>query len=189
MNNSKSIWNEYALLRKKLKEASLTNHPCPATPTLPNYPYSEPFLLAVQFRRALTGFLFLFFCLLPIAGIILLWLSSWKAPTIFVFVYMLSSVVCWYVIVPRFNSSKEDVNRLYLSRYVLRHSKCKHWVHWDVAASGYDNQMYVDQFNNPPDYVLATINTDNVYPPKCSKCGVENDFDKILINNSDNWHY
>lgn len=185
----KEILSEFFNLRNNLVAISNSIDSIVSTPVLPHHPYSKHFIQALYLRKTLLSMLLALVVLLPVLGMIFIWVSNQELPTFFPFAYAIFTLTCWYVASKVLNNKKEFKTYLFLSRYILRHEKCKHWVHWDISFSTYSTQMYVDQFNNPPDFVLASVNTDLELPPICSKCGAKSHFDKILLNNASNWNY
>jgi hypothetical protein len=157
-------------------------------PTLDSFPYTQDFFRKMKIRQLVTNLIEVALVAAPLLINYILYdnlLNRFAVIAIILSLLNLCLFLCY--LLPKVNALFNE-DRLYLTRYVLRHKKCKHWVHLDISDFTWDNESYFDPIYSENYRVLNAINAE--FPSyRCSECGSEGEFDKIKINNLENDWY
>lgn len=157
-------------------------------PTLDSFPYTQDFFRKIKNKQLVNN---LIFVALAAASLLITYILFDNLLDRFAAIAIILSLsitsLFWLYLLPKINAlSSRD--RLYLTRYVLRHKKCKHWVHPNIDDFTWDNESYFDPIYSETYRVLNAINGEHS-SYQCSECGSESEFDKIAMNNFDNDSY
>jgi len=157
-------------------------------PTLDPFPYTQDFFRKIKNRQLVRQ---LIEVALVVAPFLITYISLDNLFDRFAAISIILSIsnlyLFWWYLLPKVNALYSK-DRLYLTRYVLRHKKCKHWVHLDIGDFTWDNESYFDPIYSENYRVLNAIN-EELLSYKCSECESESEYDDIAINNLGNDSY